>query len=126
MTGAGIWLLSAAWIAASAASPWAQKALSIIDPTIVSLLLFFFVVGVLGIPLGVVLGRVGAVRKAVITATLGTAAATAGCVAQSWGLGVKLSPGGAAFVALLVFLFVIPAVLFPSVAFVIAWSLRKR
>ena len=120
------WLPSGAWIVAAAATPWESRAVSPDDPTAVTLLACFVMVGVVGVPLGVGLGRLGDLRIAVVTAALAVGAVTVTCAVRSYGSGVRLTSGGAVVTAVLAFLFVVLALPLPSVGFIVGQSLRKR
>lgn len=77
-------------------------------------------VGVLGFPLGVGLGRLGARREAAADAT------TAMRAVQSYGAGFRWTPGGAAFlimVAAIVVSLVLPLL---GLGFAIGWAVRMR
>ncbi|MCZ4097127.1 hypothetical protein [Streptomyces sp. H39-C1] len=125
--GGKVWVPSAAWIVAAAASPLVAMAVSAGDLTAIPLLFVFVVVGVLGIPLGVALGRLGVLREAAVTAALAALTATAVCAVQSFELGVQWTAGGTVvFVVLVAFLFAILALPLPAIGFVIGWALRKR
>jgi hypothetical protein len=116
------WLPSASWVAAAAATPWASREVWADDITAVSLLASFVLLGVLGFPLGVGLGRLGAVREAVAAAVLATAA----CAVLSFAADTRWTAGDAAVTVLLAVLFVILALPLPAIGFVIGWALRKR
>lgn len=120
------WLPSTVWMAIAAASPWAARKAGTADPTIITLLAFFLMVGVLGTPLGIILGRKGALCEAVTTAGVATVVTTAVCVVLSYDAGVRWTPGEAFFTVLLAFLFAILALPLPAVGFVIGWVRRRN
>jgi FtsH-binding integral membrane protein len=123
---ANVWLPSAAWVVAAAVSPWVARVASPGDPTIISLLVLFVVVGVLGFPLGISLGRRNSLREAALTATSATAVTTAACAVYSLGTGVQLTVGWAASIALVLLLFVLLALSVPTIGFVLGRVLTNR
>ncbi|WP_037682000.1 hypothetical protein [Streptomyces griseus] len=123
---AKVWLPSAVWVVAAAASPWAARALARGDLTALPLLVVFVVVGVLGFPLGVGLGRLGARREATAVAALSAAATTATCAVQSYGTGFRWTPGGLAFLFLVALIVVVTVLPLPGLGFVIGWAVRKQ
>ncbi|WP_188279537.1 hypothetical protein [Streptomyces sp. CBMA29] len=115
------WLSSAPWIAAAVATPWASRAASPVDPTVITLLAAFAAVGVLGIPLGVLLGRLGVRREAVAVAALAVAGAAASCAVRIVGVSDESPAGKAAIVLVPAALFAALALPLPAVGFVVAW-----
>lgn len=91
------------------------------------MLLLFVVAGVLGIPVGVALGRLGALREAATTGVLSALAATATCSAQNFDAEVQQSLGQLALISILVmFIFMIVALPLPALGYVTGWALKWR
>lgn len=117
------WLLSAAWIAVSTANPLVQKWLAPNgDLTGISLPASFIVIGVVGLPLGVGLGRLGAQREAAAAAGLSVVATAAPGLAS---FGPYSNRAWTPFLAnVLALLFVVLALPLPGLGLVIGWALR--
>ncbi|MBD0734272.1 hypothetical protein BGM09_15490 [Streptomyces sp. CBMA29] len=87
----------------------------------ITLLAAFAAVGVLGIPLGVLLGRLGVRREAVAVAALAVAGAAASCAVRIVGVSDESPAGKAAIVLVPAALFAALALPLPAVGFVVAW-----
>jgi hypothetical protein len=120
------WLPSAPWIAAATATPWVSRAASPDDPTVITLLACFVAVGVLGIPVGFALGRLGVRRTAVVVAALAVAGATLSSSVAVIDFGAAGGPGDAAVVLVTALFFAVLALPLPSVGFVIGRVRRGR
>ncbi|MCM2424054.1 hypothetical protein [Streptomyces sp. RKAG293] len=118
-----VWLLSAAWIIVSTANPLVQEWLAPNgDLTGISLPVSFIVVGVVGLPLGVGFGRLGALREAAVAAVLSVMATAAPGVESFGPYSSRVwTPFSAIVVALL---FVVLALPLPGLGLVLGWALR--
>lgn len=83
-------------------------------------------VAVLGFPLGVGLGRLGARREAAVAAALAAVATTATCAVQSYVAGFRWTPGGATFLILVAAIVVALVLPLLGLGFAIGWAVRMR
>ncbi|KOG37250.1 hypothetical protein [Streptomyces resistomycificus] len=125
MTGmTKVWLPSAVWVVAAAASLWTARALATGDLTAIPLLVVFIVVGVLGFPLGVGLGRLGARREAVAAAALAAVSTTATCAVHLLGDGAWWTPGEGMALILVGVMFAVTVLPLLALGFFIGWAVR--